>query len=422
MGCLPTGSSNLGRENERMSNSEILVKAENVSKKFCRSLKKSLWYGMKDIGAELVGQNRQRKLRTEEFWAVTNVSFELSRGECIGLIGRNGAGKSTLLKMLNGLIKPDKGRITVRGRVGALIELGAGFNPILTGRENIYINAAVLGIRKQEVDKKLDPIIEFAEIGDFINTPVQYYSSGMRVRLGFAVAAQLEPDVLFIDEVLAVGDLGFKIKCLNAVNELMRNSAVIFVSHSMQFISWLCTKVMVLNAGKVEFSGNDVPAGIDYYYTRFERPDQTVSGSGKAVISDVQVFSGQRRASAGEMLLLNYGDDLSIQMGLSLDSLVSQPAIRIVIWDQELRPVVDCFSPFSGFEINPKSSSRIKLHLINLQLNMGVYSIAIVVVDLSNNCGEVLSRIDHAAHFQVKTTYTSWAPVLLRGEWKAEEC
>ncbi len=403
-----------------MSNSEVLVRTENVSKKFCRSLKKGLWYGVKDIRAELWGRNGQRELRPDEFWAVSDVSFELRRGECIGLIGPNGAGKSTILKLLNGLIKPDRGRITLRGRVGALIELGAGFNPVLTGMENIYVNAAVLGIPKHDVDKKLASIIEFAEIDDFINTPVQHYSSGMKVRLGFAVAAQLNPDVLLIDEILAVGDLGFRIKCLNRISELMRNSAVIFISHSMQFISWLCTKVMVLNNGKVEYYKNDVAEGINYYYTKFESPEQNISGNGKAMVSDVKLSSGHRSANGEELLSINYEDDLSIEMALRLDSSVSQPVIRIVIWNQELRPVADCFSQFCGFKINRKSLSRIKLQLRSLRLNMGIYSIAIVVVDSSND--EILSRNDYVAHFQVRTTYTSWAPLLLPGEWKADEC
>jgi lipopolysaccharide transport system ATP-binding protein len=146
---------------------------------------------------------------------VNDVSFELKRGQCLGLIGRNGAGKSTLLKMLNGLIKPDKGRIEMRGRVAALIELGAGFNPILTGRENIYNNAAILGFKKKETDHLLGDIIAFSEMEEFIDTPVQYYSSGMKVRLSFAVAAFLKPDVLILDKVLAVGDAGFRIKSFN---------------------------------------------------------------------------------------------------------------------------------------------------------------------------------------------------------------
>ncbi len=192
---------------------EVLVKVEGVSKKFCRSLKRSLWYGVQDVTSELIGRpGGHDELRKNEFWAVQDVSFELKRGECLGLIGPNGAGKSTLLKMLNGLVKPDRGRITMRGRIGALIELGAGFNPILTGRENIYVNGSVLGFTKKEIDRKFDAIADFAEIGEFIDTPVQNYSSGMRVRLGFAVAAQMEPDVFLIDEILAVGDVGFQNK------------------------------------------------------------------------------------------------------------------------------------------------------------------------------------------------------------------
>ena len=220
-----------------MEETEILVKAEGVSKKFCKDLKMSLWYGVKDLIAGLRGNKEKRLLRPKEFWAVRDISFELRRGECLGLIGHNGAGKSTLLKILNGLINPDEGKVTIKGRVGALIELGAGFNPILSGRENIYNNGAVLGFSKKEIDEKIEQIIDFSEIREFIDMPVQNYSSGMKVRLGFAVAAQMEPDVLIIDEVLAVGDLGFVLKCFKKIDAILPNTAVIFVSHSMPMIS-----------------------------------------------------------------------------------------------------------------------------------------------------------------------------------------
>jgi lipopolysaccharide transport system ATP-binding protein len=236
----------------KTTTSETLVKVEGVSKKFCRNLKKSLWYGMKDLGGELLGRGRDRdELRAEEFWAVKDVSFELKRGECLGLIGRNGAGKTTLLRMLNGLIKPDKGRIEMRGRVGALIALGAGFNPILTGRENIYVNAAVLGLSKKETDEKFDEIVDFAELGEFIDAPVQSYSSGMQVRLGFAVATALNPDVLLIDEILAVGDYGFKMKAYSRIGKILNQSAVIFVTHSMTQLYRICDKVSVMNKGYI---------------------------------------------------------------------------------------------------------------------------------------------------------------------------
>jgi lipopolysaccharide transport system ATP-binding protein len=266
---------------------EVLVKVEGVSKKFCRSLKRSLWYGVCDIAGELspfgrrpqvagcgllvAGNGRHQDaselattnqplvtsppLRDGEFWAVNDVSFELRRGECLGLIGHNGAGKTTLLKMLNGLIKPDAGRIEMNGRVGALIALGAGFNPILTGRENIYINGSVLGLSKNEIDEKIDEIIGFAEIGEFIDMPVQNYSSGMQVRLGFAVATALKPDILLLDEVLAVGDASFRAKCFERIGRILRDSAVIFVSHSEAQVQRICNRGLWIKNGAIEAQG-----------------------------------------------------------------------------------------------------------------------------------------------------------------------
>ena len=250
--------------------SDTLITVDNVSKKFCRRLKRSLWYGMKDLGAELIGRNNShRELRKDEFWAVKDVSIELKRGDTLGLIGRNGAGKTTLLRMLNGLIKPDSGRIEIKGRMQALIALGAGFNPILTGRENIYVNASVLGIRKAEVDCRFDEIVDFSGIEEFINTPVQSYSSGMAVRLGFAVAAHMDPDILLVDEVLAVGDEGFQSKCLNKIGELKKKgTAIILVSHNMHTISTFGNEVILMNNGKHE-QFNNVADGIKAYRRLF---------------------------------------------------------------------------------------------------------------------------------------------------------
>jgi lipopolysaccharide transport system ATP-binding protein len=251
---------------------EILVRVDGVSKKFCRDLKKSLWYGLKDFASELLPiqnstsniQNHEKALRSGEFWANKDISFQLKRGECIGLIGRNGAGKTTLLKMLNGLIKPDAGTIEIRGRVGALIALGAGFNPILTGRENIYVNGSILGLTKEEIDAKVEDIINFAEVHEFIDSPVQSYSSGMQVRLGFAVATALNPDVLILDEVLAVGDAAFRAKCYRRIMEIRKSAAVIFVTHSMEQISRICDYTLVLSKGEIRFHG-DVPGGVRSY-------------------------------------------------------------------------------------------------------------------------------------------------------------
>ena len=243
-----------------------LVEVRGVSKKFCRSLKRSIWYGLRDLGTELLGRRKDRPtLRRGEFWAVRNASFDLHQGETLGLIGPNGAGKTTLLRMLHGLITPDEGRITVRGRMQALIALGAGFSPVLTGRENIYVNASILGISRREVDRRFDEIVSFAGIPDFIDSPVQNYSSGMTVRLGFAVAAHLEPDVLLVDEVLAVGDEGFQVKCLNKIGELKAaGTAIILVSHNTHTVSTYCDRALVKGAdGHTLFT--DVAAAIREY-------------------------------------------------------------------------------------------------------------------------------------------------------------
>lgn len=244
---------------------EPLIIAKDAGKKFCRELKKSLWYGVKDATYDLLGKTPKPILRDGEFWANQGINFEVSRGECLGLIGRNGAGKTTLLKMLSGLIKPDCGEITIKGQVGGLIALGAGFNPILSGRENIFVNGSIMGLSKRQIADKVDEIVDFAEMGEFIDTPVRNYSSGMNVRLGFAIAATLiRPDVLLLDEVLAVGDTGFRARCYSRVHKLMSTSAVILVSHTMGFIGQCCSNVGLMTQGQIELF-DDVANGIKAY-------------------------------------------------------------------------------------------------------------------------------------------------------------
>ena len=237
---------------------DVVLSVRGVSKKFCRSLKRSLWYGLRDIGAELLGSVREHsELRPDEFWALKDISFELRRGECLGLIGRNGAGKTTLLRMLNGLIKPDQGRIMLRGQLGSMIALGAGFNPLLTGKENVYVYASVLGLSKAEIDAQYEAIVDFAELDDFMDTPVGSYSSGMYIRLGFAVASTLQPDILIIDEVLAVGDADFRLKSSKRMRSLLNgNCAVILVSHNMTDIHNLASQVIWLDKGQIQKVGS----------------------------------------------------------------------------------------------------------------------------------------------------------------------
>lgn len=289
--------------------SDTLISVEKVSKKFCRNLKKSLWYGVKDLSSELIGRTSSHgQLRKDEFWALQDVSLELKRGDTLGLIGRNGAGKTTLLRMINSLIKPDSGRIEIKGRMQALIALGAGFNPILTGRENIYVNASVLGIPKTEVDRRFDEIINFAGIPEFIDSPVQSYSSGMSVRLGFAVAAHMEPDILLVDEVLAVGDEGFQSKCLNKIGELKKNgTAIILVSHNMHTISTFAKKVILIKDGRHELYEN-VSEGIREYKSLFlenhETDTETIC-SGNAEINFSNIFIKNQNLRPGDDFLFS---------------------------------------------------------------------------------------------------------------------
>lgn len=256
---------------------DVLIQGENVHKKFCLGLKRSLWYGLIDVGHEVFGRKHSPDLRRDEFWAVREVSFTIKRGDVVGLIGPNGSGKTTLLRLINGLIKPDRGRIVVRGRVGALIQLGAGFSPVLSGRENIYINASILGLSRREINNRMDEIVAFADIGTFIDTPVRNYSSGMRARLGFAVAIHMSPDILLVDEVLSVGDMVFRNKALDRMHKLANSGvAVVFVSHNLSQVDRLCTEAMYLNKGRLEQVGPTMEVIARYSHANIGAHEQGI--------------------------------------------------------------------------------------------------------------------------------------------------
>jgi len=221
---------------------------------------KQRYYSFRDTLVDLAKLpfRQKAKLKREEFWALKDISFSVMPGEVIGIIGRNGAGKSTLLKILSRITPPTKGEVTLRGRVASLLEVGTGFHPELTGRENIYLNGAILGMKRFEINSKFDKIVEFAEISKFLDTPVKFYSSGMYIRLAFAIAAHLEPEILLIDEVLAVGDVEFQKKCLGKMDEVSKKygRTVIFVSHNMGAIINLCKKSILLKNGKLVLYSN----------------------------------------------------------------------------------------------------------------------------------------------------------------------
>lgn len=240
------------------SDDAVVLSVQGVSKKFCRSLKRSLFYGLQDIASELVGARTDNsQLRKDEFWALKDINFELKKGESLGLVGANGSGKTTLLRIISGLIRPDTGSVKITGRVAPLIALGAGFNPILTGRENIYVNMSILGLSKAEIDDRFDEVLDFAEIGDAIDAPVQTYSSGMAARLGFACAIHTEPDILLIDEVLAVGDIKFRAKCYRRLAKLAKKDvSFVLVSHNSHSILSICSSAIYLSQGNMLLKGD----------------------------------------------------------------------------------------------------------------------------------------------------------------------
>jgi lipopolysaccharide transport system ATP-binding protein len=249
--------------------SDTIIKVENLGKKYIighqqeggsnyTALRDVISNGAKSLIQKIKHPTKPSNNKYEEFWSLNDVSFEIKQGEAVGIIGRNGAGKSTLLKILSRITEPTKGKVSIKGRVASLLEVGTGFHPELTGRENIYLNGAILGMSRLEIKKKFDEIVDFAEVEKFLDTPVKRYSSGMYVRLAFAVAAHLEPEILVVDEVLAVGDAAFQKKCLGKMGDVAEKEGrtVLFVSHNMDSIRRLCSRGIALKKGNIDYLGN----------------------------------------------------------------------------------------------------------------------------------------------------------------------
>lgn len=361
--------------------SDIAIKVEHVSKKFCKSLKRGMLYGIGDILRNSLGMSTHSdRLRKGEFWAVDDVSFEVRKGETLGIIGPNGSGKTTLLKMLNGIFWPDKGKITVNGRVGALIAVGAGFHPMLTGRENIYINAAILGMTKKEVDEKFDDIVEFADIGDFLDTPVKFYSSGMYVRLGFAVAVHCEPDILLVDEVLAVGDSDFRAKCYRRIHEIKeQGKVIIIVSHDQNAIRAHTEKCVFLKTGKVAFIGDSDSAVTEYIedilrkkaYENNQELTRTQNNQKKATIEFVEFLDAEDNNTTA----VECGGFLKIKIRCNVITEISSPVFDF-IFDDNAGFVYCANSEYEGITFGPlKTGHRtIELSIPNLYLPINSYS------------------------------------------------
>jgi len=328
---------------------DSVVEVAGVSKKYSRSLRKSMLYGLSDIGHNLLGRSsRPERLRDGEFWAVDDVSFDVAQGETLGLVGSNGSGKTTILKCLNGIFWPDRGKLTICGRVGALIAVGAGFHPLFTGRENIYINAAILGMTSEEVSERFDAIVDFAGVGDFIDTPVKFYSSGMYVRLGFAVASHCNPDILLIDEILSVGDMNFQRSCQRRIKELRDGGvSIVLVSHNMNQVLHVCDRVIYLANGRIVDSGK--PAEMIEHYQRDNEArsaESSSSGEGEKLVvpglvrarstKEISIRSASVTNSSGEPQdTYAGGEDLHLRLEFESKVFVERPVLQIAVYRED---------------------------------------------------------------------------------------
>lgn len=343
---------------------EVLIKVENIKKKFCRSLKRSMLYGVQDISKDILGlDNKSENLRKDEFWSLDDISFEVKRGECLGIIGANGAGKSTLLKILNGIILPDGGKVTTIGKVGALIEVGSGFHPMLSGRENIYLNGSILGMSKKELDDKFDSIVEFAELKDSIDMPVKHYSSGMYVRLGFSVAAHVKPDVLILDEILAVGDMAFVAKCFRHLSKIRKSTAIIMVSHDMKNISRICDKVLFIENGRENYIGRS-EKGIREFRKSILHTNNEKFGNIKSDIIVLEEFRSDD--------IIEQFSDYLIEMKVRIKN-KKKFMVNIGVYRED---GVHCFGVISSlYDANYNKSEIFKIKLLfnNIELMPGSY-------------------------------------------------
>lgn len=336
---------------------------ENVSKKFSMSFRNALKYGLVDSLRRTVGIGKNTTLRSGEFWALKDIHLELQPGDALGIMGVNGSGKTTLLRILNGTYTPDSGKVTLRGRVGALVAAGAGFSPMLTGRENVLISGTILGMTPNEIRKKFDEIVAFADLGEFIDMPVRNYSSGMAVRLGFAVAVLGKPDILLVDEVLAVGDLSFQKKCFERIFQLrQQGTTILLVSHSSGAIWVVCNKGLLLHQGRQTLCSS-VEELVRLYDDRsFSALDNSFNATGKSTPSEYgHAVGGTGDAAYGEIRILDNanaprrnftcGEQIVIEADVIVNKKIHEPLFRFGFDTSSLKQIAVIDSYEQGTEV-----------------------------------------------------------------------
>lgn len=351
----------------------------------------------------VVNDRTQKSGKGEHIWALNDISFAMDQGEIMGIIGKNGAGKSTLLKILSRVTYPTRGKITLQGRLAGLLEVGTGFHPEMTGRENIFMNGTIMGMRKKEIERKLDEIVDFAGVTKYLDTPVKRYSTGMTVRLGFAVAAFLEPEILVVDEVLAVGDAEFQRKAIGKMRDVSKESGrtVLFVSHNMQSIQHLCSRVLVLENGQLDYDG-PVMEGIDRYLNRYrESAGQELTlrddrqGKGNVKFTAIHFENG----SGKTVHTINSGMDLVVRLAYSAAMPLQDVVFRIQVVDERGFSIFVCNNFQNGGAFTRlEANGEVKCTIPHLPLTDGKYYVHLQL--LTNR--DVEDEIEYAAEFTVE--------------------
>ena len=365
---------------------ETTIRFDRVSKRFILHHERARSF--QDLAVNLFRHNDGSR---EEFWALRDVSFTVEQGETVGLIGPNGSGKSTALKLVSRIIEPTSGGIEAKGRVGALLELGAGFHPDLTGRENVYLNGSILGMSRREIDRRLDSIVAFAELSRFIDMPVRNYSSGMMMRLGFAVATSFQPDILLVDEVLAVGDQSFQAKCLQRIAQMRdQGITILFVSHGLDTVRRLCNRVVWLDEGRVQDVGSADQVIVKYL-------GQVWKGTNIRLLSEGDAAGRGRRWGSGEVLItavefrdgtghprrvFQKGDTLVARIHYQAHRPVRKPAFGVAIYREDNSHVSGVNTVQSGLEIDALDGEGMVDYVIpSLPLLPGRYEFTAAIYD-----------------------------------------
>jgi lipopolysaccharide transport system ATP-binding protein len=420
---------------------DIVIRAERLGKKYVIRHKgeRERYTTLRDVVARSVTSAQRSAVNlfrkgpasrnhTEEFWALKDVNFEIRRGEVVGIIGRNGAGKSTLLKILSRITEPSEGRVEIEGRVASLLEVGTGFHPELTGRENIYLNGAILGMGRPEIRRKFDEIVAFSEVEQFLDTPVKRYSSGMYVRLAFSVAAHMEPEILIVDEVLAVGDTAFQEKCIGKLDDVSKSTGrtVLFVTHNMSVVQHLCSRAVLMGSGRLTASGSTASIVKQYLSDARKEPKVALADwadritTGEARITNFELGNG----TVGNHIA--FGEDFRFRIRAEFNRSIIDPTFGLIIHDAAGVPLVNINTLHQGLRLGRVEGNLVIEGMIpKISLYPGVYYLSPWIadsavtrdVDFVRMCSDLNISTAPGLYGDLKLD-SAWGKFFLSSDWE----